>query len=117
MYGGSLTEIVEEGFKTYSEEFCKYSLWATCKVLIKCHRQNIIYREVRSYNLVCKPNGEIKLTDFYYSIKLSQQQQTARDKVGTLCWMAPELIKGRDAYDFKIDSWSLGIFALELADG
>jgi len=31
--------------------------------------------------------------------------------------MAPELIKGKQTYDNKVDIWSLGIFALELADG
>ena len=34
MHGGALTEIVTSGYKHYSEEFCKYSLWATCKFLI-----------------------------------------------------------------------------------
>jgi len=31
--------------------------------------------------------------------------------------MAPELIRGKQTYDAKVDIWSLGIFALELADG
>jgi serine/threonine protein kinase len=31
--------------------------------------------------------------------------------------MAPELIKGKTQYDMKIDIWSFGIFALEIADG
>jgi len=32
--------------------------------------------------------------------------------------MAPEVIKGKeDRYDSKVDIWSYGIFALELADG
>ena len=31
--------------------------------------------------------------------------------------MAPELIKGKKNYDSKVDIWSFGIFALELADG
>jgi protein-serine/threonine kinase len=37
--------------------------------------------------------------------------------VGTVCWMAPELIKGDRKYSAKIDVWSLGIFAMEMADG
>ena len=34
-----------------------------------------------------------------------------------MCWMAPEMIKGKQKYDNKVDVWSFGIFVVELALG
>ena len=39
------------------------------------------------------------------------------EKKGVVCWMAPELIRGEKPYNTKVDVWSLGVFAIELAEG
>ena len=119
MEGGKLTEIIEERSGNYSLEFCKYTLYNVVKTIAYLHSKNIIYRNVKSDNVLCNEDGEIKLGNFYYSAMAAHKDETWSEKLGTVCWMAPELIEqvnGR-GYSYKVDVWSLGIFAIELADG
>ena len=113
------TPIVEELEGNYSESFCKYTLFKTVQGLDVLHSSNIIHRNIKSDNILCSVNGEIKLADFGYAVMLTQQQQKRKSKVGTVAWMAPELILASEdnQYSIKVDIWSLGIFAIELAQG
>ena len=81
------------------------------------HERNIIHRDIKSDNLLMNVQGDIKLADFGYACQLTQEISTRASKVGTVWWMAPELIRGERQYGTKVDIWSFGIFAMELADG
>jgi serine/threonine protein kinase len=48
---------------------------------------------------------------------LTKTKRGTSGRVGTICWMAPELIKLEKKYNDKVDIWSFGIFAMEIADG
>merc|ERR1711879_776877 len=58
----------------------------------------------------------IKLADFGYCAQLTETVDKRNSVVGTPYWMAPELIKGME-YGTSVDVWSLGIAAIEMADG
>lgn len=101
----------------YTENALKWVLRQTLRGLQYLHSNNIVHRDIKSDNILTSKNGDVKLADFGYSAQLTQERSARSSKVGTLCWMAPELIKGERRYDTKIDIWSFGIFAFELAEG
>ena len=113
----AFTAYVQNWHKSYSENICKYVLKKTLEGLSYLHERNIIHRDIKSDNLLMNCKGDIKLADFGYAVQLTTEVAGRVSKVGTVCWMAPELIKGARKYTTKIDIWSLGIFAMEMADG
>lgn len=76
-----------------------------------------MHRDIKSDNILVSTTGQIKLADFGYATQLTANNDRRKSKVGTVCWMAPEMIRGLQTYDAKIDVWSFGIFVVELALG
>lgn len=80
------------------------------------HSQNMIHRDVKASNILVHGSGRIMLGDF----GVSDNMKPGRKKstfVGSPCWMAPEVIDQTVGYDNTADMWSLGITAIELAEG
>ena len=117
MDGGCLTPIVEERKGNISEGVCAFILYQTLRGVHALHSRNIVHRDIKSDNILVNEQGDLKLADFGYAAQLTQEKKGRSSKVGTVCWMAPELIRGKQQYDNKVDIWSFGIFALEIADG
>jgi serine/threonine protein kinase len=62
--------------------------------------------------------GHVKLIDFGFAKKLTNQGQVTYTNCGTLGYAAPEIMTGQTTgYSFHADVWSLGILIVELLSG
>lgn len=65
--------------------------------------------------------ANVKLVDFGVSSHLAATMARRNTSVGTPYWMAPEVIACEQqldqSYDSRCDVWSIGITAIELAEG
>jgi hypothetical protein len=98
------------------EAHIAYILRETLRGLWAMHSRNCMHRDIKSDNILVSTTGEIKLGDFEYSAVLTSARPNRNTMVGTAWWMAPETVRGSQAYGMGADVWSLGILAIECAE-
>ncbi|XP_069368277.1 TRAF2 and NCK interacting kinase b isoform X8 [Paralichthys olivaceus] len=119
---GSVTDLIKNTKgSSLKEEWIAYICREILRGLTHLHQHKVIHRDIKGQNVLLTENAEVKLVDFGVSAQLDRTVGRRNTFIGTPYWMAPEVIacdENPDAtYDFKSDLWSLGITAVEMAEG
>eukprot|EP00049_Salpingoeca_infusionum_P022445 m.6788 g.6788 ORF g.6788 m.6788 type:complete len:762 (-) comp5192_c0_seq1:1997-4282(-) len=120
--GGSMTDLSQSYQpKQLPESILAYVIHETTIALKYLHKNLIIHRDVKGQNVLLTRDGRVRLVDFGVSAKLSKKREQRNSYIGTPYWMAPEVIacdtQIDSLYDQRSDIWSLGITAIEMAEG
>ena len=124
--GGQLITRLKRYKFGFTEELVARLMTKMIGAILYCHEQGVCHRDVKLDNFVYESDAadaELKLIDFGLSHVLVHGGERMRDRVGTLTYMAPEVLNGSrgaewgGGYTSACDMWSLGVVAYMLLSG
>lgn len=114
--GGCMAKILKEFGKLPESRLSKASL-GLFRGLDHLHTRSppVVHRDIKAANLLVSLNFDVKLADFGVSRQNSNTKSLTM--VGSIPWMAPEVIQQQDGHGRKADIWSAGCTMIEMATG
>jgi serine/threonine-protein kinase len=85
--------------------------------LARAHARGVIHRDVKPENILVAGDGRAKIADFGIARTIAATSQTRTGQlVGTVHYLAPELVDGREATPAS-DQYALGVVLFEAVTG
>ena len=81
------------------------------------HMQSCVHRDLKLENILFDRNENVKLVDFGFTREYEGKASHLQTFCGTICYSAPEMLKGERYAGEKVDVWSLGVILYALLCG
>jgi len=81
------------------------------------HNKSCVHRDLKLENILLDKHGDVKLVDFGFTREYEGKANYLQTWCGTVCYSAPEMLKGEKYAGEKVDVWSLGIILYALLVG
>jgi serine/threonine protein kinase len=81
------------------------------------HMQSCVHRDLKLENILLDKNENVKLCDFGFTREYEGKASYLQTFCGTVCYSAPEMLKGEKYAGEKVDVWSLGVILYALLVG
>ncbi|KAI9720918.1 MAG: hypothetical protein M1828_005488 [Chrysothrix sp. TS-e1954] len=81
------------------------------------HQKSFVHRDLKLENILLDKNENVKLCDFGFTREYQGKANYLQTWCGTVCYAAPEMLKGEKYAAEKVDVWSLGIILYALLCG
>ncbi|XP_039607578.1 G protein-coupled receptor kinase 4 isoform X1 [Polypterus senegalus] len=116
MNGGDLKfHIYNMGNPGFDEKRAVFYAAEICCGLEDLHKERIVYRDLKPENILLDDRGHIRISDLGLAVQIPEGE-SIRGRVGTVGYMAPEVIKN-ESYNFCPDWWGLGCILFEMIQG
>ena len=117
VHGQSIRDILDAQGRLTEREAVRYGLQVAA-ALQYAHDQDVVHCDVKPENILIDQNGVAKIADFGIADTLTRtlSPSEARDILGTIAYLAPEVIQGAQA-DARSDVYSLGLTLYETVAG
>jgi len=114
--GKTLRQLIKDNSQFTIDNSIDYAVQIG-EALQEAHSKGIVHRDIKSDNIMITASNQAKVMDFGLaklkgSLKLTKSSST----VGTLAYMAPEQIEGKEI-DARADIFSFGVVLYEMLSG
>ncbi|KAJ9148767.1 Kinase-like protein [Coniochaeta hoffmannii] len=81
------------------------------------HQQSCVHRDLKLENILLDKHENVKLCDFGFTREYEGKANYLQTFCGTICYSAPEMLRGEKYAGEKVDVWSLGVILYALLTG